>query len=101
MRTEATFAEGLDAWRDQRPDCVLLDVRLGPTSGLDLLAQVRAEGLDSGPVLLHTSEPVEEVWPRAGALGAAGFVAKPADHEVVAAAVADALAGRITPPVVA
>jgi len=80
VRTESTYAAGLAAIAERRADVVVVDVRLGATSGLELLAQARRAGLlRDVRVVLHTSEPWDEICSDASRLGLAAVVAKPAE----------------------
>ena len=45
VRTESTYADGLAAMAEAGVDVVVVDVRLGATSGLELLAAARRGGL--------------------------------------------------------
>ena len=89
VRTECTYADGLAAIAENGFDVVVVDVRLGTTSGLDLVAAARRSGLLRGVrVVLHTSEPWDEICGAAGRLGLADFVAKPAEPRSLLRAVA-------------
>ncbi|HUP75472.1 MAG TPA: response regulator [Acidimicrobiales bacterium] len=80
VRTESTYADGLAAMGEGTFDVVVVDVRLGATSGLELLAAARRAGLLRGVhVVLHTSEPWDEICCDADRLGLAAFVPKPAE----------------------
>nr|MCU0950596.1 PAS domain-containing protein [Burkholderiaceae bacterium] len=50
----AGLSDGLVRWRDDAPDCVLLDQRLPDGDGLELVAAARAAGAADVPVLLLT-----------------------------------------------
>jgi two-component system, NarL family, nitrate/nitrite response regulator NarL len=67
--------EALEAVRHHRPDILLLDVRLPGGSGLDVLEQVRREGLPTRTVLLAGSVNQDELL-EALRLGARGVVLK-------------------------
>ncbi len=67
--------EALEAVRLHRPDVVLLDVRLPGGSGLDVLDQIRREGLPTRAVLLAGSVSADEMM-EALRLGARGVVLK-------------------------
>jgi DNA-binding NarL/FixJ family response regulator len=67
--------EALEAVRLHRPDILLLDVRLPGGSGLDVLEQVRREGLPTRTVLLAGSVNQDELL-EALRLGARGVVLK-------------------------
>ena len=78
----------LEDWQDpvtdvatERPDLVIMDVRLGAHDGLDLLRQLRAHpdaGVASTPVLMISAEDLSAQCQEAGA---SGFVEKPFDTE--------------------
>ena len=80
VRTESTYAGGFAAIAERRADVVVVDVRLGSSSGLELLADARSAGLRRDvQVVLHTSEPWDEICSDADRLGLAAFVPKPAE----------------------
>ena len=80
VRTESTYAGGLAAIAETNVDVLLVDVRLGTTSGLELLAQARRDGMLHGTqVVLHTGESWEDICHAADGLGLAAVVAKPAE----------------------
>lgn len=53
-----TVAEGLEQVRARRPDLIVLDVMLPDRSGLELLAAVRASGLDLPVIILSARDEV-------------------------------------------
>ena len=67
--------EALEAVRLHQPDILLLDVRLPGGSGLDVLEQIRREGLPTRAVLLAGSVNQDELM-EALRLGARGVVLK-------------------------
>ena len=70
--------EALDRARALRPDLLLLDMRLPGRSGLEVLAELRADpGICDTPVIMLTAGT--ELAARRDALagGAAGFLGKP------------------------
>lgn len=80
VRTESTYADALAAMAAMVVDVVVVDVRLGSTSGLDLIADARRAGLLRGVrVVLHTGEPWDEIADVADRLGLAAVVTKPAE----------------------
>jgi DNA-binding response OmpR family regulator len=89
---EATHsAQALSVLASEIVDCVLLDVRLGHEWGPDVLRQAQAlDLLGATPVLMHSSEDRDAYWPEAAAAGAVGAILKPADPDVLLAAVLDA-----------
>jgi len=89
VRTESTYDDGLAAIAAAGFDVVVVDVRLGATSGLELLAAARRAGYLRGVrVVLHTSEPWDEICADADRLGLADVVAKPAEPRSLLRAVA-------------
>lgn len=64
-------------------DCVLSDVQMPGIGGLELLARLRAEP-HGPPCILMTAFPDEQVRRRALAGGAACFLSKPVDDELLA-----------------
>ncbi|MDB5443448.1 MAG: fixJ [Phenylobacterium sp.] len=70
--------------------CVVTDVRMPVMSGLDLLRQMRRQG-DEMPVIVLTGEADVSMAVDALRAGAADFIEKPVDEEVMLAAVKLAL----------
>ena len=65
-----------------RPDLVLLDLNLPGKSGLEVLAELKAdEGLKSIPVVILTSSKAEEDIARSYRLHANCYVTKPVDFD--------------------
>jgi two-component system, chemotaxis family, response regulator Rcp1 len=66
--------------RDRLPDLILLDLHLPGRSGLDVLAEVRADvGLRRLPVLVLTASSADADVVRSYDLHANGYITKPAD----------------------
>lgn len=67
--------QGLDTFRSERPDCVLLDVLMPDIDGLEVLKQIR-EVADRTPVLLMTGD--DPGWARrtCESYGATAFLSK-------------------------
>ena len=57
---ETTFAEGLTAARTRRFDAIVLDLSLPDGSGLDLLREIRAEGIATPTLILTALGSVED-----------------------------------------
>ena len=70
-----TRDEALSAYREQRPDVTLMDLRLPGTSGLQVIAEIRAEFPDARIVAL-TTETGDALIQRALAAGAKGYALK-------------------------
>ena len=69
--------------RDGRPLCLIVDQHMPRMTGLELIARLRAEGIDI-PVLLITSFPSPAVVARAAEIGIVRVLAKPpAEHDLI------------------
>ncbi|MGH7431874.1 MAG: sigma-54-dependent transcriptional regulator [Candidatus Methylomirabilales bacterium] len=91
--TAATADTGLEAAREQRPDLILLDMRLGLVDGLDILKEVH--DLDPGiAVIIMTAYGSIETAVRAMKLGACDYLQKPLDMEELRLIVDRALEAR-------
>jgi DNA-binding NtrC family response regulator len=73
----------MDAFRSFKPEIMLIDVRLGGVSGLDILEQVKSESPEIEAVILTAYGSVE-IAVDAMKRGAAEFLLKPIDLEVLA-----------------
>ena len=72
-----TLEEGLELWRSQQPDIVLLDINLPDGDGLEFLEAIgTAQAINKLPVIMLTGEGDELVAVRAMKLGAADYLAK-------------------------
>ncbi|MEN6586774.1 MAG: response regulator [Sulfuricella sp.] len=77
-------AEGVEAaitiLQRERPDLLLLDIRLGDGSGLDLIRTIRADpAFDAVPALAITAQAMKNDESRFLAAGFDGYVSKPID----------------------
>lgn len=70
-----TFDTGLDALRVRQYAVALVDFRLGPDSGLELVQQARQEGVTT-PFILLTGQGDDELDAQAVALGASDYLVK-------------------------
>jgi two-component system, NtrC family, nitrogen regulation response regulator GlnG len=76
VATAETAADGLRRFADQRPDAIVLDIRLPDRSGLELFEQLHE--LDpSVPVILITGRGTVETAIEAMRLGAYDYIVKP------------------------
>jgi DNA-binding NtrC family response regulator len=85
-------ASGAEAWRrfhEDRPDVVLLDLRLGDADGLDVLRRIRQEAPDVKVVLISAHGSIESAV-AAMKLGAYDFIKKPFELDEIVAAVRNA-----------
>jgi DNA-binding response OmpR family regulator len=75
---------------------VISDIRMGGKSGLDVLAQLRAEEISVGMILM-TAYPDPSVRAQAERLGAAAFLPKPFEIDDLLGLVRGILRGKRTP----
>jgi DNA-binding NarL/FixJ family response regulator len=81
-----TGPDTLTVIREQRPQVVLLDIRMPDVDGLTLLRSIRA--LPDGPhVAMLTTFDADEYLDRALSLGAGGFLLKDTEPELLARSV--------------
>ena len=71
--------DALEAYREYRPDIVLLDLSMPLMDGFEVLDQLRAQVPpdDRLPVIVITADPAEATRSRALAAGASDFLTKP------------------------
>ena len=85
-------AQAFDTWRAFDPDLVLLDLHMPGLSGLDVLAQLRADPRPGFiPVLMLTADASAEAKVRALSTGANDFLTKPFDRVEVQLRIANLL----------
>lgn len=70
-----TMQAGLETLGQERIDVTLVDLRLGPDSGLDVIREAQARGVTS-PFILLTGQGDAELDARAVELGAADYLVK-------------------------
>ncbi|MBL6929649.1 MAG: response regulator [Rhodospirillales bacterium] len=84
-----TGEEALEKFEDQRPDLVLMDIRLPGISGLEVVAQIRAtDSLKLTPVIAVTAYAMNGDESEIRAAGCDGFIEKPFSVETLLAALA-------------
>lgn len=89
----ATGDSGLDVVRQERPDLILLDIRLGPVDGLSILKEM--QDLDPGTaVITMTAFGSVETAVLAMKLGACDYIQKPLDLDELKLLVERTLEGR-------
>lgn len=92
--------EGLAAIRRERPDVVLLDIRMPKKGGLDLLREMHAAG-DLPPTILLTTFDDDEALLEGVKAGARGYLLKDVSLEQLSEAIrAVAAGGTLIRPVV-
>jgi DNA-binding NtrC family response regulator len=88
-----TGESGLEGTRQERPDLILLDIRLGPVDGLGVLKEI--QDLDPGiAVIVMTAYGSVDSAVSAMKLGAGDYIQKPLDLEELKLVVERALEGR-------
>ena len=75
-----TSDEALAKIKTNRPDIVLLDVKLEKGSGIEVLRKIREEDKDI-KVIMSSGCDKEDYWAEAEKLGASGHVEKPFNLE--------------------
>lgn len=83
-------AQALRIINEQCPDVLLMDIELPDVNGLDLVEQLRQQGIKT-PVIVTTAFGSEETAVRAFRLGVRDYLIKPYTADQVAAAIEDAL----------
>jgi serine/threonine protein kinase len=85
----------LEAFERQRPSAVILDLRMPGLDGIELTERLRARDPERAiPILILTGAGGPEEWSRLSALGADGFLVKPALPDDVIAMVRRSLRTR-------
>jgi len=93
VRTARDGPEALTAYRDRPADLVLLDIKMAPMDGLEVLERLREEDPDAVVVMVSGHGNVETAV-EALKRGAFDFLEKPPDRDVVLRRIANALAER-------
>ena len=86
--------ELIDTAKRLRPDVIITDLAMPGLSGLDVLAQLKAEHIDSKVIVL-TMHNDAELATRAMRAGASGFLLKESAGEELLNAIHQALQGRV------
>lgn len=80
----ASAAEALEQLKQVKPDLLLLDIRLGASSGLEVLGAVRADPrYDDVPVVAITAQAMKDDKKRFLAAGFDGYLSKPVDTRLL------------------
>lgn len=82
---EATSADqAMEMLRADKPDLLLLDIRLGDSSGLDVIRAVRADpAFDEMPAVAITAQAMKNDESRFLAAGFDGYMSKPLDTRLL------------------
>lgn len=76
----SNVAEAMELLRQSKPDLLLLDIRLGEGSGLDVIGAVRADhAFDDVPAVAITAQAMKNDEQRILAAGFDGYLSKPVD----------------------
>jgi PAS domain S-box-containing protein len=84
VKTAVTGEQGIAMARQLDPSLILLDINLPDLTGWEVLDRLRADGLAHVPVIVHS---IDDNRQRALSAGASEHLVKPADRDVLAAAV--------------
>lgn len=80
IQQAGSVEQALAMLKDGKPDLLLLDIRLGDGSGLDLIRTVRADpAFDQVPALAITAQAMKNDEVRFLAAGFDGYLSKPVD----------------------
>jgi len=91
VETFASARDFLERGGNDRPGCAVLDVRMPGQSGFDLHDMLAAAGHDI-PVIFITGDAELPMGDRATKAGAADFISKPFNDDVLLSAVEQAVA---------
>ena len=89
-RTFATAHELFASLGSERPDCLVLDVQMPGTGGLEIHRWLRAHDVEI-PVILLTGRQDDKTRARSTAVGAAACLSKPVDTVVLMGAIENAI----------
>ena len=82
--TALTANQGLNYIKQERPDIIIMDVRLGPVSGMDLLEDYPKHTQDYRPhLIVITAYDDEKAKKRAEELKVAAYLQKPFSQELL------------------
>jgi two-component system nitrogen regulation response regulator NtrX len=93
VRTAESGPRALELYRERSADLVLLDIKMAPMDGLEVLEKLRAEDPDAIVVVISGHGSVETAV-EALKRGAFDFLEKPPDRQVVLRRISNALAER-------
>jgi two-component system nitrate/nitrite response regulator NarL len=86
--------EAVRLLREGRPDLAVMDLRMVPVDGHQLLARLRAEGIDTPVVILTMSDSQEDLG-RAFRAGVRGYLLKDMDPDDVVDAICRTARGEV------
>jgi two-component system nitrogen regulation response regulator NtrX len=91
--TASSGNEGLERARSDRPDGVLLDIKMPGLDGLEVLERLKAMGSDAAVLMISGHGDISDAV-RATRLGAFDFLEKPLEQERLSVALRNALENR-------
>ncbi len=91
--TAGSGTEGLECVRTERPDAVLLDIKMPGLDGLEVLEKLRAQGSDAEVLIISGHGDISDAV-RATKLGAFDFLEKPLEQERLSLSLRNALQQR-------
>lgn len=80
VTSETHSLKALDRIRAEKPDLIVLDIKMPHLDGFGLLARLRGEG-NAAPVVMCSGSALQKDVNRAYALGCNGYVEKPTSLE--------------------
>jgi CheY-like chemotaxis protein len=84
IREAESAEQALEMLRDAKPDLLLLDIRLGESSGLDVIRAIRADpAFDKVPAVAITAQAMKNDESRFLAAGFDGYLSKPLDTRLL------------------
>ena len=93
IRVAADGLEGLEVWRQWRPDVVVTDILMPRMNGLQMSEAIKAEDPDAQIVVI-TSDKDSESLRHALALGVERYIGKPVEMHLLADAIAKCVRDR-------
>src|SRR5258705_5006484 len=90
--------EGVDLWKQHRPEVMLLDLRMPELDGVGVIKQIRAEDENTRIIVLTTFDGDEDIY-RAIQAGAKGYLLKDVPREALIDCIRRVHAGETCVPV--
>jgi FixJ family two-component response regulator len=78
----------------RKPDCVILDLHMPSMNGFDVQARLTAEHAGTVPVIVMTAHDTSASHQRTMAGGAAAYLRKPIDAQVLLRTIRDAITAK-------
>ena len=93
VTTASSGNEGLERARAERPDAILLDIKMPGLDGLEVLERLKALSVDAAVLMISGHGDIADAM-RATRLGAIDFLEKPLEQERLSIAIRNALEQR-------